>query len=147
MPKRKSRKVRRKKNPRTKLIEKLDKVLFEILLYERGERCEICGGSQQLGLFHILPKGRFQRIRFNKQNVLIAGWYCCHYLWHHDFYIARDRIAPKIRELRGENYEIELRQIDLTAPPLTELYLKTLLKALEKERDALERGWQSGKCT
>lgn len=136
---------RRKENPRTKLIEEIDDLLLEIIKYERGERCEICGGSYNLGLFHILPKGRYPRIRFYKQNLLIAGWYCCHFLWHHDYYIARDRIAPKIRQLRGDNYEEELTKLDVTASPLTEMHLKMLKRALGKELKALERGWQHGK--
>jgi len=134
-----------KKKPRTKLIDKIDDIMLEILKYERGERCEMCGGSYNLGLFHILPKGRYPRIRYYKQNLLIAGWWCCHYPWHFDYYIARDRIEPKIRQLRGDNYEEELTKLDIIAPPLTEMYLKMLKRAFEKELRALERGWQSGK--
>jgi len=128
------------------LIEDIEKILYQILCYERGERCEICGATHtKLGLFHIMPKGHYQRIRFYKQNLLIAGWFCCHLPWHHSFFIARDKIYPRIQELRGENFEEELRALDLTARSLDTVDRKMLKRALEKELRALERGWQSGK--
>ena len=133
-----------RKRPRTKLIESMERILYDILVYERGERCEICGGTYNLGLFHILPKGEYPRIRFYKQNLLIAGWYCCHFHWHHNFYTGRDRIIPRIKELRGENFEEELRALDITATPLTDTYLRALKRALEKELKQLETSWQKG---
>lgn len=117
-------------------------MLYKILIYERGERCEICGArNQRLGLFHILPKGRYPRIRFYKENILIAGWFCCHFPWHHSYYEARDRIVPRIKELRGENYEEDLIQKDQNAPKLDELYLKTIKELTEKELQTIEDGW------
>lgn len=136
---------RTRKSTRTRLIDACDDLMLEILKLERGERCEICGGTYNLGLFHILPKGIYKRIRYHKMNLLVAGWFCCHYNWHHVFYIARDKIYPRIVELRGENFEDELRKLDITAPPLSESYLSVLEKALKKELKELERGWQYGK--
>lgn len=131
---------------RTKLITEAEKTLLKILFYERGDKCEICGRKDsRLGLFHILPKGRYPRIRFSKNNLLIAGWFCCHYVFHHDFYIARDRIVPRIKELRGETYESDLQALDLMAPPINMTYLKVLVRALKKELKTLEKGWIYGK--
>ena len=133
-----------KKRPRTKAIDACEHLTFEILKYKRGPKCELCGGNKQLGTFHILPKGRFQRLRFHKSNLLIAGWYCCHYDWHHTFIIARDVIEPRIKELCGENYEEDLRKLDLIQPKLTLTYLSTLKLALEAELKECEDGWQTG---
>jgi len=142
----KKRKKYTRKKPRKRLIEEAEKLTFEILLYKRGDRCEICGvRSGSLGTFHILPKGRYPRIRFHERNLLVAGWWCCHYSWHHDFYIARDRIVPRIKVLREDDYEDRLRALDLGARPLSEDYLKLLVMSLKKELKALERKWQHGK--
>jgi len=134
-----------KKSPRQKAIDECEHLTFEILKYKRGAKCELCGLKNQLGLFHILPKGRFQRLRFHKQNLLIAGWYCCHYDFHHCYYIARDYTVPRIKELCGEDYEQRLRALDLTMPKLTLTYLTTLRMALEIELKECEDGWQTGK--
>lgn len=133
-----------KKTPRKKAIDDCEAMVFEILKYKRGAKCELCGGKNQLGLFHILPKGRFQRLRFHKQNLLIAGWYCCHFDWHQTFIIARDKIEPRIKELRGNDYEVILRGLDLLQPKLTITYLTTLKAALEIELAEQESAWQSG---
>jgi len=135
-----------KRSPRQKLIDEAESITFQILQYQRGSLCEICGGkTDQLGLFHILPKGRYQRLRFHKMNLLLACWFNCHYPWHHDYWIARDVIEPKIKELRGDNYENKLRALDLSAPKLTMTYLQVLIKALNIELEELERGWTHGK--
>jgi len=132
-----------KKRPKTKLIEKAEAILFQILLYKRGERCEICGGPPiKLGLFHILPKGRYPRIRFHKDNLLLACWFKCHFPWHHSYYHARDIILPKIKELRGDDFEDRLRKVDATSPPVSVEYLSMLILALEKELESLDTKWQ-----
>ena len=138
--------MKRKKRPRTKLIESIEKILFQILIHERGRKCEICGArNQRLGLFHILPKGRYPRLRFYKDNLLIAGWFCCHFHFHHSYYEARDRIIPRIKELRGESYEDELREKDLVALTLSEDYLKVLKDILTKELEEIEDNWRGKK--
>jgi hypothetical protein len=126
------------------LIEEADKLLFQILCYERGERCEICGKpSAKLGLFHILPKGAYPKIRFRKVNILLAGWFCCHLPWHHNYYEARDRIEPRIKELRGVDYENKLRAMDLCAKTLSTERIRLTVMSFRRDLDRLERGWQN----
>ena len=135
----------RRKSARQTLIEKAESLTFQILQYQRGSLCEICGRkSDQLGLFHILPKGRYQRLRFSRKNLLLAGWYCCHYPWHHSFFVARDVIYPRLEELLGVGFEDDLKMLDLTSPKITMTYLQTLVMALEVELKELEKGWVHG---
>jgi hypothetical protein len=101
------------------------------LISERGAQCEICGGLHKLGLFHILPKGKYPRLRFYKENLLIAGWFCCHFVWHHSYYEARDRIEPRLKEILGDNYEEKLKILDGTAQKLTYDRLLEILKEVE----------------
>ena len=109
----------RKQKTRSNLIKKCDAQMFKILLVERGAICELCGGRANLGTFHILSKKKYPRIRYHKKNLLIAGWFCCHFPFHQDYYMARDKIIPRIKELRGENYEDELKALDAISEKLS----------------------------
>jgi len=129
---------RKQKKPLTitKLKEKIDDLLLEKLKSERGDKCELCGGRNQLGLFHVLSKGSHPRLRCHERNLLIAGWFCCHFIFHHDFYIARDRIIPKIKELLGEDYEEQLWALERTLPILDRMELESIYENLKAERSA-----------
>lgn len=118
----------KRKTSKKRLIELCEAKILEELKEERGARCEICGGINQLGLFHVLPKGVYYNFRLHKENLLIAGWFCCHLPWHHSYYEARDRIVPKIKELLGEDYEVRLKQLADNAPKLNEVRLMEILE-------------------
>ena len=136
--------MRRKKTPRAKIIDEIRGILFQILIYERGDRCEICGGRAKLGTFHIMPKSTHKHIRFHKRNLLIAGWFCCHLPWHHSYFIAKNRIEPRIKELCGDDFEDKLTALDVTSKPLTMTRLKFLKKFYERELEGYEKGWIHG---
>ena len=99
--------LKKPKKPRkiSRIIEDIDDLILAELIAERGPRCQICGGYKQLGLFHIIPKGSHPRLRFHRDNLLIAGWFCCHLPFHHSYYEARDRIVPRIKDIVGNDYE------------------------------------------
>jgi hypothetical protein len=124
--------MKKKKIKISRLIERIDDLLLEKLKTERGSRCQICGKTMQLGLFHVIPKGSHPRLRFTERNLLIVGWFCCHLPFHHDYYIARDRIIPRIKELLGENYEEELLTLETTLPRMDRILLEELLVTLEE---------------
>jgi len=124
----------RRKSKRQKLIEKIKTLLREELKKERGNRCEICGQSGgRLGLFHILSVGKYPRLMFSKENILLSHWYPCHYLWHHDYFRAKG-IDRRIQKLRGKNYETKLKMIEKTMPKLTMVYLETLYEAMKGKK-------------
>ena len=87
----------------------------------------------QLGLFHILGKGSHPRLRFYEENLLIAGWFCCHFPFHHDYYDARDRIVPRIKEIVGNDYEEVLLAVERTMPKWDRIMMEELLKGLEEQ--------------
>ena len=119
---------------RQKVIDKCKSLLLKILKIERGGCCEICGKhTNNIGLFHILPTSRFPRIQLHKQNILLAGWYCCHYAWHHDHMSAKVLIEPKIKALRGEDYMNDLIKLDVTAEKLSLVRLNVIHEALKLE--------------
>ncbi len=119
--------LRKKSNSlESRLIRECDDLLLKILLKLRGHKCEICGrtrGTGRLGKFHILPKGAYPRLRYYEQNVLIVGWTCCHNNWHSDYYKGRE-IEKRLKELRGEDYERQLKIADISATPLNTFMLE-----------------------
>ena len=109
----------RKKSERAKWIEKTEKLIREQKFKLFGKKCQFCGRTTGLGLFHILGKGAHPRIRLHEDNMLIACWLPCHHNFHHDPYFARDVIFPKIAELCGKNWEQDLLDLERTEPKLS----------------------------
>lgn len=115
-----------KKSNRKTLRDQIGKLQYAKLLRERGPMCEICKRRPAQGRFHILSVGSYPRLEFCDENVLLACWLPCHYTWHHDYRKARE-IDKRIKELRGEEYEINLKALDITRPKLSTTYLHALL--------------------
>ena len=113
-----------KKSERTKWIDKCKKLLREDKFRLFGRICQFCGGAGGLGLFHILNVGSHPRIQLHEENLLIAGWYCCHHKFHHDPYFARDIIFPKIDKICGKGWEERLSELNKTAPKLNLIRIK-----------------------
>ena len=81
-----------------KLKAEADKLFFQVLIKERGAKCEFCGRNTTLGTFHIMHKSTHPRIRFLKTNAIIACWHPCHHNWHHNYFLARE-MELRIKEL------------------------------------------------
>jgi len=125
----------RKKSPKMKLIDSCESLLRKILILERGDRCEICLTQHpyKLGLFHILNKKDFPRLRLHADNILLAGWACCHKRFHNDPYFARDVVWPRIAEILGQNWETILKVLNSTLPKLSMFELNLKKKVFEME--------------
>jgi len=122
------------KSERSKWIKKCEALIREQKFKLFGRKCQFCGDTRQLGLFHILSAGSHPRLRLCEDNLLIAGWWCCHYKFHHDPYFARDFIFPKIKKFLGENWEEYLWELDRNAPKLSLVRIKEIYEEL-KERE------------
>lgn len=114
-----------------KIIKECDNLLRAELIKERGPFCQLSGHpANGLGLFHILPKGLYPRIRFHKFNLLLVNWHPYHYQWHHNAY-RREEIEEKIKKILGNDYLQKLKIINATAPKMTILRIKMILEALK----------------
>lgn len=120
---------------RGKIIKDIDDVLLKILKADRGNICEIHNrGCAGIGKMHILSKGKYPRLRFNRYNIILAGWFCSHYWTHHNSEDPRAQYTKqRIIELRGIDYREQLLTIDRTSPKLSLWYLKTYVAALKRE--------------
>ena len=72
----------RRKSERQSKIEYLDKLHREIVLLQRGAKCQHCGRTTKLQGAHILPKGKYPRMRFVHENLLILCFPCHPEWWH-----------------------------------------------------------------
>jgi len=122
----------KKVSVRQAILNNCKETLRRILILERGERCELCRKPAHVGLFHILPVGQYPRIQLYKQNILLAGWFCCHYPWHHDPH-QKDRIEANIKRLRGENYLQDLKNLNVIARKMTMTEIRMYQAALSQE--------------
>jgi len=126
------------KSKRMKLIDKCEDLLREILKIERGDKDELTGAPpKMLGLFHILEKGTYPKIRLHKVNLLLVNWFPTHFDWHHNFYKARD-IEVLIKQCIGNDYEQRLQLLNRNAPRLDMLALE--MRYGELERELKEKG-------
>lgn len=119
-----------------KLIHECDALLSKILR-AKHKVCQICSNPQcgQLGVFHILDKGQYPKLRYCRENLLIVGWLPCHYIWHHGGRSDERtiKIEDKIKKLRGDDYINRLKVLNTIAPKITPLGLSILKTALLKE--------------
>ena len=149
--KRFGRKIRRRSD-KMKIINEIEAHIRTILKVERGALCELCGQEEQflpyrLSLFHIMPKSTHKRIRFNKENLLLACWapyYAanfCHNIYHHNLGSKRGQeILAKIKEIRGEHYETILSTKERLSPRLDITTLRIMLEAYRSAAKELEAG-------
>jgi hypothetical protein len=91
-----------------KIILRIDKLLREILLIERGSSCEWCGKRTKVFMAHILPKGTYPRLRYAEENILLLCYYCHMIKWHRNPLEAHKFMM----ELRGPNYDADLMKIN-----------------------------------
>lgn len=134
----KPRKRIRKRSAKKVLRDKIGAYHLAYLKRQRGnyDKCEICGKkTDRLGRFHILRVGQYPRLEFVEENILLTGWDCCHYPWHH--YGPNDdrckAIHDRIKELRGNDYKDYLLARNAVAPKHTMFYLRNLLTWFEQE--------------
>jgi hypothetical protein len=122
---------------RKKLEKNLRELITKRLLQKYGPRCMICGKDYEInsktgkckhvGQFHILPKGGlYANLKYRPENIIQAGWWCCHYPFHHDHYKARDIVVPKLKKYIGDNFEQRLINLSQTLPKTTIFELKKL---------------------
>ena len=124
-----------KQSERMKWIKKCEKLIRENKFKLFGKRCQFCGKKAGLGLFHVLSVGSHPRLRLHEDNLLIAGWYCCHYKWHHDPFFARDIMFPKLVKLLGKRWEEDLWELERTMPKLNLIRIKEIHEELEALND------------
>ena len=145
-----------KSSPKGRLIKRCDTLFRQVLKKDRGTCCEICGKDESvlafpLSTFHIISKGASPRLRYMKENCLLACWTsgesrCCHNLFHaggghNDWNDNRRKwIVGRIMELKGfkfsDDFQLlkdKLHQIEQYMSAHNLLYLTALEMTLKEE--------------
>ena len=124
----------KKKSVNMELIIEIENLFRESLKRKRGRFCQLClrRACGPVGLFHILPKGKYPKLRFHEANVLLVGWLPCHSKWHTDYFTGKV-IEKRIQELRGRNYEDKLKIIDKGMPKLSMFQLRLIYQSVKQE--------------
>jgi hypothetical protein len=107
------------------------------ILLSKHKVCQICGNPKcgRLGVFHIFDKGRYPRLRYCRENLLVVGWLPCHAQFHQ---LARHderaiKIEERIKALRGADYVDRLKALDALGAKVTPMSLSLLKLALGQE--------------
>jgi hypothetical protein len=123
-----------------KLIRELDKLFSEICKIERGPNCEIHNKiCDRVGNMHILGKQSHPKLRYVRNNIIRAGWFCSHYYTHHNSEDPRAVYAKKrIEELRGKDYRQTIKAEQSFIGTMSEVYLMCKLEEFTQELKVLK---------
>jgi hypothetical protein len=100
----------------------LDKKLGD-WLREKNTECAMCHGSGYMVVSHILPKGKYQGLRYDPVNILPMHHNCHEFKWHSNPIESRDwfmtnyperwtylQEAKQIVIKRDEKYYMKIKQ-------------------------------------
>lgn len=119
-----------KHSERGRIVCRLDKLFRQILLKERPHKCEWCGKpSDRLQVAHILPKGKYPRLRYRRENCLLLDFPCHPEKWHKDPLNAQ----LFIEQYKGKNYLQTLREVEKFISKHDKLYLLALEQKMKEE--------------
>jgi hypothetical protein len=126
---------------RSNLKKQIGRLHLQVLLKERGYKCEICNQEAdedtQFARFHILTVGAQPRLEFVDDNVLVYikdHWYKCHEPYHHDRDSkAGQKIMKAIIALRGPDYKEKLQERARFMSQHNKMYLLALKRIMENQ--------------
>lgn len=108
----------------------LEKLLHQACVLRDGERCLKCGRRDRLSASHIYPKGRYQKMRFDLDNVKSLCFQCHMAFWHKDIEEAHEWLHQTLDKKRLDR--LKLRSLVNDTKPLDynaiKLYLTNEIK-------------------
>lgn len=126
----------KKKSVRGNLREKVGALHLRVIKKERNNysTCQICGRDTVLGRFHILPVGKYPKLEFVDQNIILSCWMPCHYAWHHDYEKAKE-VEKIIKNMLGDDYREKLKFADKVHESVSMTYLNNKLMEFQSRLD------------
>ena len=117
------------KSIKGELLIECDALFKRLVFKSRVNKCERCGSVFRLQISHILPKGKYPRLRYYLGNVIIFCFPCHPEWWHKNPMEA----AEYIEKTRGKNYREKLLLMDMRLPKLTIHQLNLYRFVFQKE--------------
>lgn len=117
-------------------MDEADKLFGLVLKAERGHKCEIHNSPScdRIGTMHILSKQSNPRLRYCRENVVLAGWFCSHFWCHHNPDDPRAVFATnRIKEIKGADYKENLWKIEQFIGSHDKMYLLCKIDEFKKE--------------
>lgn len=74
----------KRKSERRRLMQQIDLLVRDRVFARDGWQCVKCGSVKNLQAAHIMPKGRYQRLRFEECNILTLCLGCHIFGAHRD---------------------------------------------------------------
>lgn len=74
----------KRKSKKQPIVAQCDVLVRELVYARDGHACVRCGGKTALNPAHLLPKGKYPKMRFELLNILTMCWPCHRYHWHDD---------------------------------------------------------------
>lgn len=131
----------KKISKRQVLINSCLDLIRKIMIIERGGPiCDFCGKEQRnISIFHILNRSTHPKLILYRKNLLLACWSpyyyqkCCHNIYHNNPERTIKELIPRIKELRGKDYEQDLLIAEKIQGKLNLTALNLYKRALEDE--------------
>jgi len=124
-------KIELAKKPSRKCITKNLDDLARKVIKARDKVCVRCGKTLNLQVAHVLPKGKYTRLRWELDNLLLLCWYCHFIFAHRNPLMFTDWFKKKYEDryiwLRRRSQINDKSKIDYK---LIEIYLKETLKKI-----------------
>jgi len=115
---------------------KLTKLLRETC-FARDSKCLRCGREDTLAPSHIYPKGKYQRMRYELDNVKTLCYGCHFHFWHSEplkaaVWIKEVIDAPRLKKLKKMAQSTSLPLLDYDK-------IKETLETLKKDYETLNK--------
>ncbi len=128
------RRIKRQSKKGKKVIE-CDKLFRQIILKKRPNACEWCGRNFRLQVAHILPKGKYPKLRYYEWNIFLLCFPCHPMRWHNNPLEA----VEFTKRLRGKNYYRDLLLQDTMHPRMKPHQLDMIELSLKQELHGLQK--------
>ena len=92
--------------------KELNKHLHQLLRLRDGKKCLRCKKTERLQLSHIYPKGKYRKIEFDSDNVILLCVGCHLYWWHKNPIEAHDWLKSTIPEKRLSRLKLRALYVD-----------------------------------
>ncbi len=108
----------------------LERLLHDAVFIRDRGNCRRCHGTSGLSASHIYPKGRYQKMRYYLDNVVLLCYSCHIHWWHKHPIEAAEWIRTELGDEMMTRLRLRANYVDKTPVDykLIKLYLEQFIK-------------------